>query len=293
MSLLAAAWLYSGPNRTGSYDLTGLGVGDRYTAVSHAELDAHNLVNSVASGQLTCSAADLNLVLFDQADYSGHFFQVSKRREDGDATFWHVGPTQSALVIASRNSGSSENRFSFVDMFRESWDTFLDPQLPQISVAVNGVSLGTVRVSREGEPLLTWRMFPEGDQWLDRHQVYLRVHQPLHVHMPWYWSDYSASADYHIVLFTTGDHTLRAWVADNEWWVEGGALSSTIGDLLGRAVSAGMAPLQKNLNDKLKMADAFGAINDVFYLPGRQLTPIGTDVFSGNTADDVTIVVVS
>jgi hypothetical protein len=35
----------------------------------------------------------------------------------------------------------------------------------------------------------------------------------------------------------------------------------------------------------------FGAVSDAYYLPGRQLSRIGTGFITGNTNDDVTIVV--
>jgi hypothetical protein len=281
MSLLGAAWLYSGPNQTGSSLLAGLGVQDRYGQIRNSDLSANGLINSVASGNMTCHEADLNLILFSNSDYTGSFFQISLSRDDGNSGYWHTGTAQSALVIASRNLGVNERRVSLHDTLHDAWVNFLDAKLQGTSV------------SRDVDPLLTWQMFPTNDQWLASNLVYLRVHQPLHVHMPWYWPDYQASMDYNIVLLIDGDGHLRAWVADWECWVESGAKSGQVYNQLSPQVASGMQPLQDQLNQKLTITDLLGPIKGVFYLPGKQLNPIGTAVLGGNTSDDITICIQS
>ena len=280
MSLYALATLFSGSNQTGSSRLLGLGSSDRYRPDVASDLQSAGLYNSVASGELICSQADLNLVLFQNDDFSGSFFQLSKSRDDGNASYWHTGSAASALLIASNRRNTNETRLSYSDLFHSEWDSFLDGQLA-----------GT-QVSREGEPLLTWRMFPTNDQWLDSRQTYLRIHQPLHISIDW-WPDYSASMDYHIVLYVDGSQHLRCWVADWECWVEGGAKNGRIHSDLDPKVAAGMTALQNQVNTRLQQFDALGAVKDVYYLPGRQLSSIGTGTLGGNTNDDVTIVVVS
>lgn len=279
MTLLALTTLFSGPDQTGSSRLFGLGTGDDYNHLSHDFLAVSGLLDSVSSGTMSCQTADLNLILFSEPDLTGSFFQLSKAA-GGPATFWHSGPAQSALLVPSNRQGTSEHRLSFHTVFLGDWDSFLDQALQ-----------GT-EVTRDVDPLLTWRMFPTDDQWLSSGQVYLRIHQPLHVHMPWYWPDYQASVDYHIVLYVSDGH-LRAWVADYEWWVEGGLKSGKIGDKLGPQAAAGMTELQTHLNDKLAALDALGTVRDVYYLPGWQPSPIQNAGFGGNTADNTTIVVVS
>jgi hypothetical protein len=279
MSLKATALLFNGANETGTSLLVGLGTADRYAQITPAELSSHGMVDSVASGQLNCTAADLNLVFFSNGAYTGSFFQVSLSRSNGSETFWHTGPAQSALLIASNDAGANEHRVSFVDTFREKWDSFLDNLLQG------------KQVTRDVEPLLTWQMFPTSDQWLTSSQTYLRIHQPLHVHMPWYWPDYQASADYNIVLYIDGDSHLRAWVADWECWVESGAKHDQVQNQLSPQVQAGMSALQDQMNQQLALTDLLGAIKAVFYLPGRQPNPIGSTTFGGNTSDDVTIII--
>jgi hypothetical protein len=278
MSLLAAAWLDSGPNQTGSSMLTGLGVNDRYGQVTNAQLASNGLLDSVASGQMISHGSDFNLILFSNGDYTGDFFQVSIPHDES-ATYWHTGSAQSALLIASKNVGTNENRVSLHDTLHDEWVNFLDQKLQGTSV------------SRDVEPLLTWQMFPTNDQWLDRSQVYIRIHQPLHVHMPWYWPDYQASMDYNVVLFIDSSSHLRAWVADWECWVEGGAKNGQVHSQLDPQVAGGMQPLQDQLNQKLALTDLLGPVKAVFYLPGRQTDPVENNTFGGNTADDVTICV--
>jgi hypothetical protein len=217
--------------------------------------------------------------MFWNNDYTGQFFQISLSHNNGQSTFWHTGNVSSALLIDSNNVGVNEHRLSFVDIFRAEWDSFLDKQLQ-----------GS-QVTRDVDPLLTWQMFPQNDQWLSRNLTYLRIHQPLHVHMPWYWSDYGASVDYNVELFVTSDKHLRAWVADYEWRVDSGAKSGQIGDKLGPQAQAGMAALQTELNNKLVTTDLLGPIKAVYYLPDRQPSPIGTGVLKGNTGNDITIII--
>ena len=92
MAILAAVYLYNGPNETGSSLLPGLSSADRYAPITDAVLLSHGLVNSVASGTLHCSTADLNAILFQNEDYTGDLFQISLSRNEGAETFWHTGP---------------------------------------------------------------------------------------------------------------------------------------------------------------------------------------------------------
>src|ERR1700761_5587242 len=125
MSLLAAAWLDSGPNQTGSSLLTGLGVNDRYGQVTNAELAENGLLDSVASSQMISHGSDFNLILFSNGDYTGSFFQLSISH-DASATYWHTGSAQSALLIASKNLGTNERRVSLHDILHDEWVNFLD-----------------------------------------------------------------------------------------------------------------------------------------------------------------------
>jgi hypothetical protein len=283
MALAAVVQLYSGPQQTGSSYLSGLGVGERYGLITHSELASAKLLNSVESGTLDTSDMNLNLILFDKGDYGGNFTQLSIGREE-DGTFWTGGPSQSALVVASNNANTTETRLSFVALFQSKWDSFLDQTLQ-----------GT-KASRDGEPILTWRMFPNGDQagdqYLSSDQTYLHIQQELLITMPWYWSNYHAVMHYWIELYAQNSQ-LQAWIA--AWYVsvDSGAKSGKIFNQLAPEVESGMSTLQTQLNQNLAITAALKP-TDVYLLPGTQLTSIGDGpAYQGNTSNDVTIVIVS
>jgi len=282
MSIAAAAQLYSEPGLNGTSLLAGLGAGQRYAIITQSDLASADLLNSVDSGSLDTSNADLNLVLFGNADYSGPFAQMSMPHGD-DGTFWASSSTQSALLIASNQSGTQEERLSFTSVFQSQWDSFLDHTLQ-----------GT-QVSRVGEPLLTWRMFPNGDQpgdqYLNANQTYLHIQQELLITLPWYWPNYHAVMAYWVEL-SAQDGQLTAWVA--AWYldVDSGEKHSKIQNQLAPKVQDGMSSLQTQLSQQLAIAALLNP-TDVYLLPGTQLSPIELGpAFIGNTDDDVTIVIV-
>lgn len=279
MSLEFFGYLFSGDNRTGQSLLVGVGRGDRYNRISADYLRDRGLYAHIESAALvTTEEATGNMVLLKNDDYSGPFAQVINARSSGDIwwdTWGHIG---SVLLVASNKQGKNETRVSFRDQFLEEWNSFLDTKL-QGSQA-----------SREGDPTLTWEMFPENVSHLDRNLTYLKIYQPLHISIDW-WPDYAASMTYHVFLYVDGDHHVRAWGARWAYWVEGGAKSGRIADALEPQVRDGLGSLQDQLNEKLQLLDLLGAVSDVYYLPGRQLEPTGTGAIIGNTIDDVTIVI--
>ncbi len=279
MSLEFAGYLHSGDNRTGQLMLVGVGTNDRYNRISASQLTGAGLYSNIHSVELvTTQEADGNLVLLKNDDFSGAFAQVSDAKSAGDVWWSSSGHIASIILIAGNRQGKQENRISFHDQFFNKWTTFLDAKL-QGSQA-----------SREGDPTLTWEMFPQGISYLDPNLAYLKIYQPLHIHMPWYWSDYAASMTYHIYLYVTGDRHLRAWGARWAYWVESGAKSGKIGSELEPQVRDGLSALQDQVNQQLALTDLLGPITDVYYLPGKQLERIGTGGVIGATTDDVTIV---
>lgn len=110
--------------------------------------------------------------------------------------------------------------------------------------------------------------------------------------MPWPIPDYAAAMWYHIGLFINSSQHLRAWGQRSYLWVEAGQKSQHIFDVVAPKVTAGLGTLVTELNQKLSSFDgALGAVTDVYYLPGRQQKSIATGVMTGNTGDDVTIVI--
>jgi hypothetical protein len=280
MSLEFVGFLFSQDNRQGQSLLVGVGHGDRYNPIRSDTLHNRGLYANIHSVELdTTVEADGNIVLLQNDDFSGSFFQMSDAPSQGDE-WWHTwGHVGSVLLVASSKQGSSETRLSFRDQFLNQWDSFLDAKLQ------GG------RASREGDPTLTWEMFPANVSYLDSNLAYLKIYQPLHIHMPWYWSDYAASLTYHIYLYVNGDHHVRVWGARWAYWVEGGLKSGKIADQLEPQVKAGLSALQDQLNQQFAGLDALGTVSDVYYLPGRQTESLGTGALTGNTNDDITIVI--
>ena len=280
MSVEFLGTVFSATNKTGFSKLVGVGHADRYFPTRAVQLIGSGLYANIHSADLVTTAeADGNLVFLKNDDFSGAFAQLSDAASTGDAWWNLTGHIGSVISIAGNKKGKKETRLSFRDQFLNQWETFLDGKL------------AGSRASRQGEPTLTWEMFPVGISSLDPNHTYLKIYQPLHISMPWPFSDYAASMTYHLQLFVDGNHHLRAWGQRWAWWVEGGIKSGHIGDSLGPQVSGGLQTLVDQVNAKISVLDALGAVSDVYYLPGRQLSRIGTGFITGNTNDDVTIVV--
>jgi hypothetical protein len=280
MALEFLGTLFAGDNKTGASRFVGVGHADRYNPVTAGELTGSGLYANIHSADLfTTAEADGNLVFLKNDDFSGAFAQASDAASVGDA-WWHIsGHIGSVISVAGNRKGKHETRLSFHDQFLSQWTTFLDS------------ALAGSRASRQGEPTLTWEMFPATISYLNPDHTYLKIYQPLHISMPWPFSDYAASMTYHIQLFVDGSHHLRAWGARWAYWVESGIKAGHIGDSLEPQVRDGLTTLVNQVNAKISVLDALGSMSDVYYLPGKQLTRIGTGFITGNTNDDVTIVV--
>jgi hypothetical protein len=280
MSIDISGRLFSADNRLGTSVFIGVGHNHRYSPISSSMLKSYGLYSHIESVELfTSNYAAANLVLLKNDDYSGPFAQVIDARSAGDVWWDTSGHIASAILVSSSKQGASETRLSFRSIFLNQWNTFLDNKL------------SGSQASREGDPTLTWEMFPSGISHLDPNLAYLKIYQPLHISIDW-WPDYSASMTYHIYLYVDGGNHLRAWGARWAWWVESGAKSGKIGDRLGPQVRDGLPSLQDQLNRQLAGFDGvLGRVTDVYYLPDSQTTPGGTGALIGNTINDVTIVI--
>lgn len=214
-------------------------------------------------------------------DYTGSFMQITNRRNSGSvldvdrfSTYGFNNKPTNMLVVAP-NRGT-EVRLSFRDLFLERWRDVIDAQLS-----------GGAR--RDGDPTLTWEMWPSGISYLDPNRCYLKIHQDLDIELHC-WPDYKASITYHIYLYLDGSGRLRGYVARWAYWIEGGVKADDIEDQLAPAVISGMSTLNDELATQLAAYDAF-SFSDLFYLPGDQITRPPTGVITGQTISDVTIVV--
>jgi hypothetical protein len=288
MSAEFTATLFSGSSWNGSSIIVGVASGNRYFRMNSAQLQSSGFFKNIRSEEpVATTEADANVILFTNSffnvvsapDYAGQFLQVSAAASFGDA-FWTFPGFQAAsvLLVAGNRKGHTELRVSFTTIMLNKWKQLLDAQLA-----------GT-QASRDGDPTLTWEMFPAGISYLSPQGTYLKISQPLHISMPWYWADYAASMTYHILLFIDGAHHLRAFGQRWAYWVESGAKAHEIGGELKPKMKAGLSTLVDQVNNSLKAFDKT-PINDVYYLPGNQVQPIGTNFLTGTTIDDITIVI--
>lgn len=287
MSLSMISSVFTGTNQTGTSRVFGVGTSSRYNAVSASEMVSASISNNLSSATVfSSSVVDATVLLFrsfapflSMGNYNGFFAQLTNRRGAGSELDVNSFPsgfdntTTSMLLVAANRS--AEIRLSFRDLFLSQWRTTLDAQL------------AGSEARRDGDPTLTWEMFPEGISYLDSSRMYLKIHQPLRIELSW-WPDYDASLTYHIFLFLDGADRLRGHVARWAYWVEGGIKSGGIADELEPQVISGMDTLNTQLGAQLDGLTF--SFSDLYYLPGRQLSPAATGVTTGNTFSDVTIV---
>jgi len=281
MSIEALGVLFSGPNRTGSASLIGIGRGDRYNHISTSLLQSDGFYDNIQSGFLDASGnEDVSIVVFFGDNYNGSFVQMTWAESSGEADFWCTPTVKSIMLIGSAQGGRGQTMLSFRNTLQQEWDNVIDTQMGSDGW-------------RRGEPLLGWDMFTEdpNSQWLDPKLGYLKIHQDLTLETsPWPW-DYDAWLEYWIYLFPSGGN-VRAFVPQWRWWVDSGVIHDSVESKFKVKVAAGASALQDDLNKKLQGFDGLtkGRVQDIFLLPGGQTAPPGADVH-GNTGDDVTIVI--
>jgi hypothetical protein len=280
MALEFIGFLYTGPSETGRSLAVGVGHKQRYNPIRQDVLDNFGFASNIQSASLfTTPEATANLIFLQNDDFSGAFAQASEALGTGKQTWGVGGQIRSVLLVASDRGGERDYRISFRDQFLQTWDNYLDQKL------------AGEQASRNGDPTLTWQVFPQGIPNLDPNLAYLKIYQPLHISLPWYWSDYEASMTYYLYPYIDGNGRLRTYGARWEYWVEKGAKSHKIGDRLRPKVENGLPELVDVVNRRLASFDRLGSLRDVYLLPGNQLFPIGTGGVMGFTTDDVTIVV--
>lgn len=288
MSTAMLSTVFTGANQTGTGRLFGVSSSERYHAVPTTEMIASSIFRNLSSATVFSSTrADATLILcrpllptFPMGDYNGFFLQLTNRRNAGSEldvnsfsgqSFNDL--TENMLLVAANKD--AEVRLSFRDLFLDQWKTILDGQL------------AGSEAKRDGDPVLTWEMFPVGISHLDSSLTYLKIHQPLDIVLDW-WPDYDASITYHLFLFIDGGGRLRGHVARWAYWVEGGIKSGGIADKLEPKVIAGMDTLNAEL---AKQLDALSfTFSDLYYLPGNQTSRAPTGALTGLTFGDVTIV---
>jgi len=285
ISILSA--VYTGNDQSGTCQLFGLGTSHRYNQISSSEMLSMGIYQNLSSSILySSSSADSTLIfgpvlpfLPIASDYNGSFMQITNRKDAGSELYTNRFSTYnfdnlatSALVVAP-NRGI-EFRFSFRDLFLEKWTELIDEELEDPA-------------RRDGDPILTWEMWPTGISYLNSNCMYLKIHQNLDIVLHC-WPDYDASITYHIYLYLNGSGQLRGYVARWAYWIEGGSKADDIEDQLAPAVISGMDTLNEALTEQLNEYSDFH-FSDLYYLPGNQVTRPETGVITGYTTSDVTI----
>ena len=279
MSLDALAGIYSGTNQTGTARFFGVGHSSRYALIRGSTMSGAHLDRAVSSAEVYGSSfCDPSLVFFGTppgvpgtfGDFNGLFHQVTNTGTTADRVnlggMFNNWATSGLLIARNR---PTELAVSFRDMFLAKWKTVIDDQL-------------SGGAKRDGDPVLTWEMFPTSVSHLSSDRFYLKIHQKLDIVIDW-WPDYEASLTYHLRLYPTGGN-VRGHVARWAYWIEGGAKSDDIEERLGPAIQAGAGKLNEELGKELKKLD-FLNVKDLYLLPGRQLGTPADGLLSGTTWD--------
>jgi hypothetical protein len=279
MSVSTLALVFEHINKGGRSRLYGVPRSARYSKADDVDLDDISLRDLISSTEVFSSSdAVNNLVLFDGGRFDGDFRQMTNAHLGSslvtNMTAQNFNDRAGSLLMIASGRGA-EFRLSFRDQFLNEWKTTIDAQLGSDA-------------SRVGDPTMTWEVFPRNVSYLDPNLTYLKIRQNLNINIDW-WPDYSAWIQYHIRLYLDGAHHVRGYCARWEYWIEGGIKTGGIEDRLRPKVQAGASTLTTKLGAKLG-ALSF-TVSDLYLLPGRQLSPRGTGVSSGNSNDDVTIVV--
>ena len=191
MAVSFLAVVYEHTNRKGRARLMGLPNGNRYRAFNIDDLEEWDLQDLISSADVygTGSGA-ANLLLFEHDGYRGAFRQLVRRQASGptSANLTDVGLNDKvSSILLVRSAEDDEFRLSFRDLFLQEWKDRIDP------------ALGS-QATRQGDPVMTWEMFPEDVSFLSSTRTYLKIHQNLRIDVPW-WPDYDASITYHIELY--------------------------------------------------------------------------------------------
>ena len=214
---------------------------------------------------------------FQTGSYWGPFIQLTNFDNKKEFDFNLPPQFRSvASLLLVHTMKAPEVRLSFKDEFTPRWNEFFSANMPP-------------QVTRVGSPMLRWDPFPVNEGSLNKNNIYLSVDQDLKIDFTDFWAAYHCTISYWIHLFPDNGR-LSANVARWGYGIEAGAFTAVVKEILEPNVRLGQIALDK----ALKAALAQFPVNDVYYLPGRQvnstISPGKGNVFKGNTLDDVTIV---
>lgn len=233
------------------------------------------------------------LILFEGtwyrgSEFNGIFIQLTNAHDTAEWD-WNVPPefhydramqfpipmTGTMLVLQTQRR--PELRLSFRDAITPLWNTFTAERLPEQAIL-------------KGAPTLTWAAFPQNVEFLSSDSIYLHIRQRLEIDFTDLWSNYAAEFEYWLHLHLD-DGVVSGHVAKWIYWVERGAFSQLIDAILRPNLELGV----HTINDSLATALAAvpPTVTGIYYLPGRQLAPVGSGLWNVHwqkTESDVTVV---
>lgn len=282
MSITASVYEHANFNgKSRTYNAYGF----RYTKAYSAQLSNIGLHDKISSAKLFPDTSHDSLIICFQNRFEGKYLLIGNKKGSGlvqaanNFTQYNMNDcTSSILFVKTKQENKNEIRLNIRDLIQPVFVQMLDGKLS-----------GT-QVSRVGNPIITWDMWPVGQDYLSSGKKYLKIQQKLHISIDW-WPDYDAIMTYHIYLYIQ-NHKLKGYAA--RWWltVEEGFKSGEIWDALAPKVEAGLNDVNSTIQSALS---AFSGSNfsDLYYLPGNQTGGEANGVKTGLTVDDVTLILES
>ena len=283
----ANAVVFNQSNQSGNGILVGSANAGRYAQYTGLQAYADDLWN-MRSATITdpLDKGASSLIIFESSifgvspapqTFQGDFVQYTNfdAQDQWKVNFKQLDSqrARSAMVIHVA-TGASELRLFASDLVK--------PQLE--TAAAMFAENEDVEISFVGAPIIGWWPFDANTQYLNSNHIYLSVYQKLEVDVS--LNAYDVVIRFWIRLFRTSGGQIRGWVQRWSAWIEGGLFTSFIAAVLDptlKLVAIDMNEAMENL----------GEAQDIYLLPDRQLNPsLGHSVLTGNTSDDVTIVLV-
>lgn len=289
MSLSFLAAVFTGNNQSGAGTLIGLGNTPRYNKFPNSIMHSQGIHKNLSSATVyKTSKCDATVILFGSPflflqfpDYQGPYMQITNRKnasselDVNNFSTYGLNNNATSMLLIGANKGF-DIRLSYRDLFLNKWKDIIDNELS-----------GT-EAKRDGNPTLTWEMWPGNISYLSSSKCYLKIHQKLDIELHC-WPDYDASITYHIHLYLDSGGHLYGYTARWAYWVESGVKAGEIGNQLESQVISGMGKLNTELTNQLSSYSSI-SFKDLYYLPGKQTSSAPTGVRTGWTTDDVTIV---
>ena len=244
-----------------------------YARISKGWLDAVSLHDSVSSLETGASSWEQggNVILFQDSGFRGRYTMFP-------AT---PGSTVRTPNLSSENfndrmsSGLLVRRFS-----RELPPIALgDMGSPPLRQQIGDLASSIPRLSKRGNPVITWDMWPGFSP--SYNYIYVRV--PVRVDVP-SWFDYDAEIRLWLYLYVDGAGKVRGHVAWYGAWVEGGWKTGSIMDRLMDGIPGRIGDVNSRISDALSSLQALKFVK-LYYLPGKAN-------HVGHVNDDVSIVLV-